>query len=264
MDRDEARALMAGLLGEQLMKFPLRWCKPAFFGIEPAPGEQVEVQNGTASLIVRGEDHFAITCRHVLDGFRAVRAESDRGFFHIGNCAIDPLAQLVIEGQRDLDVAVLWLTPEQAQHIVRDSDGIGESFFRVDQDRPAIIEEGNGVAFAGFPGVLRRHDAPQELNFGSYGCGATPVTAANDARFICQFERAEWVVRAVEAEPATIGGLSGGPAFLIKQSPAGLITYEFAGIIYEYSNDYELLYIVQAAAIFDLMHGGEALPPSER
>ncbi|CAJ7000242.1 Uncharacterised protein [Burkholderia pseudomallei] len=28
MDRDEARALMAGLLGEQLMKFPLRWCKP--------------------------------------------------------------------------------------------------------------------------------------------------------------------------------------------------------------------------------------------
>jgi hypothetical protein len=254
MDRDEARALMAGLLGEHLMKFPLRWCKPAFFGIAPAPGNQVEVQNGTVSLIVRGDDHFAITCRHVLDGFRAVRAESDRAFFRIGNCPIDPLAQLVIEGQRDLDVAVLRLTSEQAQRIVHDSDGIGERFFQVGQDRPVIIEEGNGVAFAGFPGALRRHDAPQELNFGSYGCGATPVTVANDARFICQFERAEWVVRAGEAEPATLGGLSGGPAFLIRRSAAGLISYEFAGIIYEFSEDYELLYIAQAAAIFDLMH----------
>ena len=96
MNRDEARALMAGPLGEQLMKFPLRWCKPTFFGIQPAPGEWVEVQNGTASLIVRGEDHFAITCRHVLEGFRGVRAGSDRVFFQIGNCPVDPLAQLAV------------------------------------------------------------------------------------------------------------------------------------------------------------------------
>ncbi|WP_321889503.1 hypothetical protein [Paraburkholderia bannensis] len=254
MDRDEARALMAGSLGEQLMKFPLHWCKPAFFGIEPAPGNRAEVQNGTASLIVCGDDHFAITCRHVLDGFRDVRAKYDRVFFQIGNCLIDPLAQLVIEGQGVLDVAVLRLTQEQAQRIVHNSNGIGEGFFHVGQQRPVTIDEGNGVAFAGFPGTLRRHDAPQELNFGSYGCGATPVTAANDERFICQFDRAEWVVRGGEAEPETIGGLSGGPAFLIRQSSAGLISYEFAGIIYQFSEDYELLYIAQAAAIFDLMH----------
>lgn len=69
MEREEARALLAGPLGEQLGRFPLRWCKPVFFGIPPAPGHQVEVKNGTASLIVRGEDHFAITCRHVVDGY---------------------------------------------------------------------------------------------------------------------------------------------------------------------------------------------------
>ncbi|OXI34304.1 hypothetical protein CFB89_05815 [Burkholderia sp. AU16741] len=254
MDRDEARALMDGRLGEQLMKFPLRWCKPAFFGVESEPGNQVEVYNGTATLIVRGDDHFAITCRHVLDGFRDVQVKSNQAFFQIGNCPIDPLAQLVIEGQGDLDVAVLRLTHEQARSVVHNSDGIGEGFFQVGQHRPVVVGEGNGVAFAGFPGALRRHDAPQGLNFGSYGCGATPVTAANDERFICQFDRDDWVVRADEAEPQTIGGLSGGPAFLIRQSSAGLISYEFAGIVYQFSEDYELLYIAQAAAIFDLMH----------
>lgn len=160
----------------------------------------------------------------------------------------------MIEGHGDLDVSVLRLTQEQAQRIVHNSDGIGEGFFQIGQQRPSIIDGGTGVAFAGFPGALRRHDAPRELNFGSYGCDATPVTTANDERFICQFDRAEWVVRAVEAEPETIGGLSGGPAFLIRQSSAGLISYEFAGIIYQFSEDYELLYIAQAAAIFDLMN----------
>jgi hypothetical protein len=99
MDREEARALLAGPLGEQLGRFPWRWCKPAFFGIPPAPGHQVEVENGTASLIVRGEDHFAITCRHVIDGERLTSEQSDAAVFHIGNCAVDLLGQLLVQGE---------------------------------------------------------------------------------------------------------------------------------------------------------------------
>jgi len=253
MNRDEARALLAGPLGEQLGRFPLRWCKPAFFGIPPEPGNQLEVKSGTASLIARGEDHFAITCRHVVEEYRLTRAKSDTAFFHIGNCAIDPLGQLLAEGEGELDVAVLRLTPEQAARVVHGNFGIGEGFFPIEQRRPDLVEEGIGVAFAGFPGALRRVQALNELNFGTYSCGATPVTASNDVRFICQFERDEWVRQGIEPDPATLGGLSGGPAFSIQYGAAGIMTYAFAGIIYVFSEEFELLYIDQAQAIYDLM-----------
>lgn len=253
MEREEARALLAGPLGEQLGRFPLRWCKPAFFGVPPAPGRQVEVKNGTASLIVRGEEHFAITCRHVVDGYRLTREQSDAVFFQIGDCAVDPLGQLVAQGEDELDVAVLHLTPEQAARIVHGSFGIGERFFRIGQDRPDLVEEGVGVAFAGFPGALRRAQAIDELNFGAYACGATPVTASNEVRFICQFERDEWVRQGNEPEPETIGGLSGGPSFSIQYTPAGVMSYAFAGIVYEFSEEFGLLYIDQARAIYELM-----------
>lgn len=253
MDPNQARAEFAGPLGEQLGRFPLRFCKPGYFGIPPTPGNQVEVNNGTVALIARGEDHFAITCRHVLEGYRAKRDESDAVFFHIGNCPVDPIGQLLAEGEGDLDVAVLCLTPNQAARIVHGSVGIGEAFFQMDQDRPDLVAEGNGVTFAGFPGALRRAQSLDELNFGSYSCGATPVNATNDVRFICQFDREEWVRHGVEPEPETIGGLSGGPAFSIRHTPAGVMHYAFAGIVYQFSGQFELLYIAQARAIHELM-----------
>jgi hypothetical protein len=196
---------------------------------------------------------FAITSRHVVDGFRLTREQSDAAVFHIGNCAVDLLGQLLAQGEGELDVAVLRLTPDQAAYIVHGSFGIGEGFFRIGQDRPDLVEEGIGVAFAGFPGALRRAQAFDKLNFGAYACGATPVTASNDVRFICQFERDEWVRQGNEPEPATIGGLSGGPSFSIQYTPAGVMTYAFAGIVYEFSEEFELLYIDQAWAIYDLM-----------
>jgi len=38
--------------------------------------------------------------------------------------------------------------------------------------------------------------------------------------------------------------MSGGPVFAIRRSrDTGIITYEFLGIVYEFSEDFELLYI---------------------
>ncbi|MDA0559684.1 hypothetical protein [Burkholderia pseudomallei] len=255
MDEDQARALLAGPFGIELARYPLRFCKAAFFGIPPGRGNQVEVNNGTASLIARGEDRLMITCAHVLDGFRRKRAESASAFFQIGNCRLDPLAQLVGESH-DLDVAVVLLTPEQATEIVHGSFGIGEAFFDIGVTQPELAVVGEGIAFGGFPGDLRRAQSLNELNFGSYSCGATPATQARDDYLVCQFERDEWVRQANEPEPDAIGGLSGGPAFRLLQSPAGIMSYAFAGIVYEFSENFDLLYIRQARAIHDLMGWG--------
>ncbi|WP_426396868.1 hypothetical protein ACN9M1_01755 [Ralstonia sp. R-29] len=255
MDEDEARALLAGPFGIELARYPLRFCKAAFFGITPEPGNQLEVNNGTASLIARGEDRLMITCAHVLEGFRRKRAESAFAFFQIDNCRLDPLAQMVGESH-ELDVAVVRLTTEQATEIVDGGFGIGEAFFDIGMARPDLAVAGEGIAFGGFPGGLRRAQSLNELNFGSYSCGATPATVAHDNYLVCQFERDEWIRQANEPEPDAIGGLSGGPAFRLLQSPAGILSYAFAGIIYEFSANIDLLYIAQAQAIHDLMGWG--------
>jgi hypothetical protein len=88
-----------------------------------------------------------------------------------------------------------------------------------------------------------------EINVGSYSSGAARVTSSHDDYFVCQFERDEWVEHFNEPESATIAGLSGGPAFVLRHSAAGVMSYEFSGAIYEFSEDYELLYVRASGAI---------------
>ena len=59
-----------------------------------------------------------------------------------------------------------------------------------------------------------------------------------------QFEREFWVKHGHEAEPETIRGMSGGPVFAITHNEeSGIMTYEFIGHIYQFSEDFELLYV---------------------
>lgn len=53
-----------------------------------------------------------------------------------------------------------------------------------------------------------------------------------------------------QPEPSTIRGMSGGPAFALrKRTGTGIMTYEFIGHIYEFSETFELLYIRLATVI---------------
>jgi hypothetical protein len=59
-----------------------------------------------------------------------------------------------------------------------------------------------------------------------------------------------WAKHGHEAEPETIGGMSGRPVFAIRHSAeTDIMTYEFVGHIYEFSKDLELLYVRLARAL---------------
>lgn len=75
------------------------------------------------------------------------------------------------------------------------------------------------------------------------------VTDRHADYITCQFEREHGVRSSVEPEPESLGGLSGGPVFVIRHSPADIITYEFAGVIFRMHESTESLYIRQARAI---------------
>ena len=215
---------MEGPLGREMAKYPLRFCKAAFFGVPPSRLMPMAVSNGTATLIDVGRGPIAITCAHVLEGYREMLENSPNCFFQIGYCRLDPFAQLV-SISTDLDCATLKLTEDQANEITRNSNGIGEMFYMEVVWPLGRVRAGDFVAFGGFPGDYREHVSADTISFGSYSSGATLVTSAHDDYFVCQFEREQWVTHFSEEEPAKIRGLSGGPVFVLRHSPAGLMSY---------------------------------------
>jgi hypothetical protein len=76
----------------------------------------------------------------------------------------------------------------------------------------------------------------------SFRSGASCVTVVGDTYFVSQFEREYWVQRRFgdrDAKDLTrLGGLSGGPAFIHRG-----LHFDFVGVMYQFSHDYELLYL---------------------
>jgi hypothetical protein len=63
------------------------------------------------------------------------------------------------------------------------------------------------------------------------------------------FERELWIEHFSEPEPKTLEGLSGGPVFVIRNRPSGIVSYDFAGLIYGMPESVESLFIRQAGAL---------------
>jgi hypothetical protein len=235
---EEAKKLAAGPLGREMSKFPLRFAKAILFGDLPSPHAPARINNGTASLIDLGNGPLAITCSHVITSFRERLRQGRPSVFQIGNCRLNPLSQLISE-DKNLDLAVIGLRDDQAKEITEDGE-IGSSFFRPISWPPKPVAKGDFITFGGFPGQWRSQLDSDALEFGTYGIGASGVTTVSDAYFVSQFEREYWVPvldnRGTD-HLADLGGLSGGPAFIQRG-----LGFDFVGVIYEFSWNYELLY----------------------
>ena len=249
MTPEEAKALVAGPLGQEMAKFPLRFCKPVYFGPPPSRKDPVVVKSGTASLLKFRGKFLALTCSHVLAGYRSDMARNRGCIFPIANCYLNrPLNQLAAEDSA-IDAAVLELTDEQACEITRGNNGIGEAFYEVGSETSMPIRVGDFVAYAGFPGCLRKLESFDELNFGSYSSGACRVIDVHSDYVVCGFEREVWIKHFSEPEPRALEGLSGGPVFVLRHRFSGVMSYEFAGIVFGMSASDEALFVRQAAAL---------------
>jgi hypothetical protein len=243
---EEAKRLAAGPLGEKLAKYPLLFSKAAFFGERPAKHKSTYVRNGTVTLVDFGTGPIAITCAHVISDYRKLLKTNERALFQLGNVEFDPLSQLIAEDKR-LDLATIRLTPTQAKAITREGE-IGACFFQPVSWPPPSLSEGDFIAFGGFPGRWRERRAFDKLVFPSFSSGACRVASVAEDRFACQFERDYWVTAFdidKREDLEDLGGLSGGPAFIHR----GLY-WDFAGVIYEFSNDYDIM-LLRPAHLFN-------------
>lgn len=234
-----------------MAKFPLRFCKPVFFGLPPRRGVPAAVMNGTGTLLRVRDNYFIITCDHVISEYERLKAEDDRHVFGVGNCSFDPTQQLIAR-DRTLDYAVIKITGQQAPRVIGGSGGIGEAFFPIHEWPLTSAAVGEFVAYGGFPAELQRVQSETEVNFGTYSSGACRISDSHGDYLACEFEREYWIQHFGEPEPEKIGGLSGGPVFVIRHR-GGLMTYQFAGIIFQYHQDPETLYIRSAHVLPNLL-----------
>src|SRR5258705_5253649 len=91
---EEAKFMVEGKLGVELGKYPLKFATAAYFGARPQPGTPATVNSGSAALLRLHGHTFALTCSHVLEGYRQRLAEDGKVIFQLGNCELDPLTQL--------------------------------------------------------------------------------------------------------------------------------------------------------------------------
>lgn len=124
----KAKESAAGSLGREMAKFPLRFAKAVFFGDRPTKGKFQNINNGTAVLLNLNGKPIALTCSHVLDGYRKMHANPNTNF-QIGDLELNPLDRIIDEsGSSSLDMVTIDLHGLDLGEI-KNHEGIGSSLF---------------------------------------------------------------------------------------------------------------------------------------
>jgi hypothetical protein len=234
-----AKELASGPLGQQLAKYPLRFAAAVLISERPNIEHCTpKVNNGTVTLINFGNGPIAITCSHVIDGYRKRQQYNKNTTFQIGCLEIDPLRNLIDENA-ELDLATIDLKNHDLSKIHSGGE-IGSCFLRPVAWPPNDIAEGDYVTFGGFPGTWSKQSLEFEFVFPSFS-SLCPVASVNEDYFVIQFERGYWVetsdYTATEnwKDLHELGGLSGGPVFIHRS-----LHFELVGIIQEFSKSFDL------------------------
>jgi len=192
------------------------------------------LNNGTIFFIDTGAGPFAVTARHVLEGYReAIRAEP-RTLCEIGGVGFDLLSNLIAE-DRNADIVTLRIDDDALTKIGR----VPHVNPRAWPPKPPEI--GKGVFFGGYPG-RHRVEGPGVIQWGFAG-GLDVATAVHEDHICVQFSREDWVSTAGLPPPAVgepWGGISGAPLFAVVQN--GVVSWRLAGVVTEFGATLEILY----------------------
>jgi hypothetical protein len=237
---NEAKARMFGSLGKELGKVPIRFALPIFFGNPKKLKNEDYLKSGTISLIKLECGLVGITCYHIIEEYRKRKQEDEETKICIGNYIID-LENNIIDENKKLDIVTINLNDPKFGEI-NHNFGIEFEFFTPIKWPPSGINEGNLVTLGGFPQIYRDNKSPGDIEFGSLSFIQLKINSVNEKYFVLQIEY-DYLIESYNIDKRDIhdkklGGISGSPAFIFRD-----LFFEFLGIVYEYSPEYNLLYI---------------------
>jgi hypothetical protein len=190
--------------------------------------------NGTVFFVDAGVGPFAITAKHVLQGYRETVLRDPSTLCEIGGIYFNILGNLIAE-DREADIVTLRVDDETLTKIGR--------FPHVNPwtwpPKPPEIDK--GVFFGGYPGRYRV-ERSGIIQWGFAG-GLDVAAAVHKDHISVQFCREDWVPTPGLAPPAIgepWGGVSGSPLFAVVEN--GVVSWRLVGVVTEFGSTFEILY----------------------
>ena len=240
LNEAEARALLHGPAGLELWRAAASYVVPIYWVLVEETDSHI-LHNGSGFFLRVEGPTLLVTAAHVIRRFEADRALHGAAVkAQVMNVGFDPLKHLV-DIDDSIDIATISVPdnlPERVGKWVYQRPASGWP--------PAPPTAGRGLFFTGFPGILRTELATDSVEYGLYG-GLLTATTVSDDNVVSQLNRDHVEpLSGLDAPPmnAALGGMSGAPGWTLTQ-----VGWRLAGVLYEYSQDYELFYCRRADRI---------------
>jgi hypothetical protein len=190
------------------------------------------LHNGTITFVNTGGVVIGITACHVFHGYMADKKSNPAVKCQIGNATAEP-ERYLISADVDSDLATF-----QLPLVLLAACGV--TVHNAPTWPPRKLQVSDLVILGGYPGQRREEvGAIAKFDFVSF---ATRITECSDdhASVYVDTPNSFWPQGENLGPEPDLGGASGGPVFRLQTAP--IETLEYAGMIYESSQGYELIF----------------------
>ncbi len=237
-ERDFSDAEKKAQMERQVMALPLKFCDAIIIGRPPAHAGDLGTRvlsasvtylqlNGRKMVVTNAHVIRIFEKEHAADGVTIIQLQGlEMGDIHARIIDIDDDADLVT-----LDVSDLELVPRD---VPEREDLCFRQFYVPATWPPAEVNEGDVVAFAGWPEVLRK-DNPNgwDVESNPYSMIGMEVRRVSPDQFTVRINREDTKIAfgrtAFDEKDYCLSGMSGGPVLRRNQ-----LSYELVGVIKEY------------------------------
>jgi hypothetical protein len=225
---DETRNLGKHTLQSKDPAFLLyqRYIAPLIYGTFPYEVGNKTIVNGT-TFFVQGNETFAVTCAHCVNGFFEKERNKPNILLWIGSGIFWDLESRIIDKDDTLDICTFKFNEDDLKRVG------GEKNFLSMTDSPQL-RVGSTVCVLGYPGKILRPISDKTLETGLLGIFEVIMEGnIGHSAFYIDFRKDAWVIAKNESDIdfgafANIGGMSGCPViFQSELSPT------LAGIVFE-------------------------------
>lgn len=191
------------------------------------------LHGGTCCLVNTGDRYIGITACHVYDQYVKDKAKVPHLECQLGRYLFDPTSVLIDRDPR-LDLATFSLDEATVNKIGGFAHQPAEDW------PPAAPGIGAFTIFGGFPGHFRS-ESPDTI-FNAFVSFFTKLTTDPQSSISCALNIESgfpWPNDAVLVPGTDLGGASGGPVLVLKESP--VVAWSLVGILYEYQASFEIV-----------------------
>jgi hypothetical protein len=216
-----------------LGRYPNLFSTPVFF----FDHKNGKMNSGTLTLLDAGHGLIGITCWHVIQSYLKQLAAGAKLSFQIGSIIVEP-EPILIAYDEELDLATLKLNHDMLPAFKGKSfPDAGQTISKIYQEE---VKKGDIIILGGYPGKWVEYSNGGYPIFETFSIGRCPVYSAGAIQYCCHLENPNsWPVQK-EIYPTRSpkdlldpGGLSGCAVFVEVTSESNLVSYEFAGVVYE-------------------------------